>query len=74
MSLMWNKVFWAFFSVSEALAILLSIYQSFQYFIAGAAMLPLALWKLAEDVEINSGKTKLVRRSILRKLKKRPQL
>jgi hypothetical protein len=72
---MWNKSFWAFFGTAEALVIFMSAYQSFEYILSGAAMVPLALWKLAEDVERSSGKkAPLVRKSILRKLKKRPQL
>jgi hypothetical protein len=72
---MWNKAFWAFFGTSEALIVFLSAYQSFEYFLSGAAMVPLALWKLAEDVERHSEKkAPVVRKAILKKLKKLPQL
>jgi hypothetical protein len=73
--MLWNKAFWAFFSVTEAVSIMMAAYMSFQYIITGAAIVPLAIWKLAEDVEAHKNKkTPLVKRSILRKLKKRKQL
>jgi hypothetical protein len=73
--MLWNKAFWAFFSATEAVSIMMAASMSFHYIITGAAMVPLALWKLAEDVEVHKGrKAPLVKRSILRKLKKRKQL
>lgn len=70
----WNKVFWGFFVASEALFIsLLAAGQPYHYFIAGALMMPMAFWKLAEDAGRKKKKT-LVRRSILKKLKKRGKL
>lgn len=67
----WNKAFWGFFVAGEGLFMsLLALGQPYHYFVAGVVMMPMALWKLAEDAERRKEKRTLVRRSILKKLKK----
>jgi hypothetical protein len=71
----WNKAFWGFFVAVEGLFMsLLALGQPYHYFVAGAVMMPMAFWKLAEDAQRKKEKKTLVKRSILKKLKKRGKL
>jgi hypothetical protein len=71
----WNKVFWGFFAATEAAFMsLLAAGQPYHYFVAGVLMMPMAFWKLAEDAQRNKEKGTLVKRSILKKLKKRGKI